>query len=321
MLLNERRFSDALAQADVALDFEPTAIDAKLLRSQVLIGLGRYADASEELESYLKQKPDDFGAKLLAERCKQVSKENSAELLALADELNRQRIFAVAGEVTNQAGKLVKSRNELLPTYRKRIEAAWPGLGGRLGIRNEGFSLHLVGHKEVSDLTPLKGIPVVDLNLGDCPGVRDLTPLVGMPLKELSLANTSVRDLTPLTAMRPTSLSVYGTKVRDLSPLRDMPLKSLNLSNCRELRDLEPIKAMPLTTLHIVESGVRDLIPLNGMALTEIFLTPKNIKSGMQVLRQMKSLRVIGVGLVFEGKAKFSPDQFWKKYDAGEFGK
>ena len=93
------------------------------------------------------------------------------------------------------------------------------------------------------------------------------------------------------------------------------------MNNCRELRGLEPIKAMPLTTLHIVESGVRDLTPLNGMTLTEIFLTPKNIKSGMQVLRQMKSLRVIGNGLVFEDKAKFSPDQFWKKYDAGEFGK
>ena len=37
----------------------------------------------------------------------------------------------------------------------------------------------------------------------------------------------------------------------------------------------------------------------------------------MDVIRRMKSLTIIDVG---EGK-KFQPAEFWKKYDAGEFGK
>jgi hypothetical protein len=37
----------------------------------------------------------------------------------------------------------------------------------------------------------------------------------------------------------------------------------------------------------------------------------------MDVLRQMKSIRLIGVRV----QNPLPPDDFWKKYDAGEFGK
>ena len=47
--------------------------------------------------------------------------------------------------------------------------------------------------------------------------------------------------------------------------------------------------------------------------------TPKDITKGLNVIREMKSLEVIGIG--HEDKDKFPADEFWKKYDAGEFGK
>ena len=60
-----------------------------------------------------------------------------------------------------------------------------------------------------------------------------------------------------------------------------------------------------------------ELTPLDGMKLTEIHFNPKNISKGIDLIRQMKSLEMIGVTL----QEVFLPDEFWKKYDAGEFGK
>jgi hypothetical protein len=53
------------------------------------------------------------------------------------------------------------------------------------------------------------------------------------------------------------------------------------------------------------------------MDLTTILFTPKNITKGLDVIRQMKSLKTIGPTV----EKQFPPAEFWKKYDAGEFGK
>ena len=60
------------------------------------------------------------------------------------------------------------------------------------------------------------------------------------------------------------------------------------------------------------------MTPLQGMNLSQIYLTPKNITKGMDILRQMKSLKTIGVGWGGD-KDTFPPEQFWKRYEAGEF--
>ncbi len=76
---------------------------------------------------------------------------------------------------------------------------------------------------------------------------------------------------------------------------------------------------MPLTFLYCYYTRVSDLSPLQGMNLTEVWLTPKNITKGIDVIRQMKSLKTIGISAY--RKDQFPADEFWKKYDAGEFGK
>jgi hypothetical protein len=76
---------------------------------------------------------------------------------------------------------------------------------------------------------------------------------------------------------------------------------------------------MPLATVHCEHTLVADLSPLKGMNLTEVAITPKNITKGMDVIRQMKSLKTIVSGT--REKEYFQPDEFWKRYDAGEFGK
>lgn len=83
------------------------------------------------------------------------------------------------------------------------------------------------------------------------------------------------------------------------------------------MRDLTPLKGLPLTTLELRNCDqAKDVTPLADLPLTDVGLSPKTISRGMDVLRRMKSLKTIRVG-----NAAFAPDEFWKRYDAGEFKK
>jgi len=188
---------------------------------------------------------------------------------------------------------------------------------------------------QVEDLAPLRGMPLTQLYCGATP-VSDLAPLEGMRLTHLNCGQTQVSDLTPLQGMPLTFLHCYRTLVTDLSPLRGMPLTELWLCECPQLGDLSALKGMPLTGLSVYSTGVRDLgplkgmplrmlwsdstrvtdlTPLAGMALQKLTFTPKLIKKGIEVVRGMKSIRQIGTHY----NRLMAPEEFWKKYDAGEF--
>ena len=167
---------------------------------------------------------------------------------------------------------------------------------------------------QVYDLEPLRGMPLASLNLYVCPHVSDLEPLRGMPLTRLLLGPSQVGDLTPLKGMPLTYLNLYDSPIADLEPLRGMPLAGLVIGSTR-VRDLGLLRGMRLTALHIGETQVADLTPLCDMPLEELFLSPKSVKTGLEALRDLKSLKFIGTG---PGKARPAAE-FWKRYDHGEF--
>lgn len=199
-------------------------------------------------------------------------------------------------------------------------------------------SLNLYGTK-VNDLSPLRGMKLTYLRVDSSP-IRDLTPLAGMNLTSLDLSGTAVTDLSGIETLPLTELSAFGTGVHDLTPLRELSLRKLGLSNCGALKDLSPLRGMKLavldlnrctqiedlsplrkmtlTELYLQRTKVRDLTPLEGMQLAKISFSVQTITNGMEVLRAMKSLTTIGVA-VGGTTASFSPEVFWKKYDAGEF--
>ena len=88
--------------------------------------------------------------------------------------------------------------------------------------------------------------------------VSDLTPLRGMPLKTLRLAGTKVSDLTPLHGMPMESLQLSGTPVSDLGPLRGVPLRTLNMTDCPGLTNMEPIAATMTTRSVILPPNAKD---------------------------------------------------------------
>ena len=174
----------------------------------------------------------------------------------------------------------------------------------------------------VTDLSPIRAL--AGLRKLDCRGnegkgkLADLAPLKGMKLTVLNCSSTKVADLAPLKGMPLTSLSCSSTPLSDLSPLKGMLLTKLDCSNTK-VADLSPLQQLSLTELRCQDTQVADLSPLQGMNLTEVTLKPRSIKSGMNLVRQMKSLKTIGIG--HEAKDRFSPEDFWKKYDSGEFSK
>jgi serine/threonine protein kinase/Leucine-rich repeat (LRR) protein len=154
----------------------------------------------------------------------------------------------------------------------------------------------------VTDISPVRALMGLKRlgcngNVGFRGKFSDLSPLRGRPLVYLSFSGTQVSDLSPLEGMRLTGLYCHNTKISDLSPLNEMPLRILRCYG----------------------TPVSDLSPLQGMNLTDVYVTPENITKGMDVIRQMNSLKTIAIG--GGDKDRFPPDEFWKKYDAGEFGK
>lgn len=174
--------------------------------------------------------------------------------------------------------------------------------------------LNFIG-TQVTDLSALRGMPLEHLWFA-ATDVSDLSPLKGMPLKHLLIWGTKVADLSPLTGMPLTELNIASTLVADLSPLKGMPLDHV-VFNHTPIVDLSPLRGAPLEYLTIDRCGVSDLSPLDGMKLNTILFTPRNITKGINSIRRMKSLKTIGN----HESEPFPAEEFWKKYDAGEFGK
>ncbi len=193
-----------------------------------------------------------------------------------------------------------------------------PGKGKLVDLSPlEGMKLRIVlcAFTQVSDLSPLRKMKLTRLGLSNTQ-VSSLSPLEGMPLTHLDCGYTQVSDLSPLQGMPLTFLNCSSGKVSDLSPIRGMKLTTLFCGNT-PISDLSPVEGMPLATLSCFNTQVSDLSPLQGMNVNQIFFTPKNITKGLDVVRQMKSLKAVGT---ISGTT-FPPDEFWKKYDVGDFGK
>ncbi len=98
-----------------------------------------------------------------------------------------------------------------------------------------------VSETAVSDLAPLRGMPLRELRAADtC--VRDFTVLGNLPLARLDLGGTALVDLAPLRGLKLASLNVERTDVRDLTPVGDMPLEEFRYSGRRGFAGLEAMR-------------------------------------------------------------------------------
>ncbi len=120
----------------------------------------------------------------------------------------------------------------------------------------------------IRDLSPLSGMKLESLYLLDA--VTDLRPLRGMPLVELRLNARSIKDLSPLQGMQLTLLVCYGFQGTELAALQGMPLKTLDIAGPNEM-DLTPLADSPLTTL-VCSAGAKNLRLLSKTPLETLVL-------------------------------------------------
>ena len=203
---------------------------------------------------------------------------------------------------------------EKLHAALKAVNPEYAGKGDFRTRDGKVVKVMLYGPK-ISDITPLKDLPLRTLNLPSTM-VTDISVLKGMPLKFLYLKGSSVTDLSALKGMPLVSLGLQDTKVSDITPLRGLRLAGLYLDGTA-VADIRPLQGMPLTALGISGTKVTALEPLAGMPLEKLLFTPENIKTGMDVIRDMQSLQVLANNDEEWRKHQTAAD-FWKKHDGVE---
>lgn len=190
----------------------------------------------------------------------------------------------------------------------------------RLGLVDTRLSD--VGLKRLEGISTLENLHLDENPITDA-GLDHLQKLT--KLKELGLGQTKITDaglerlktFKELQALHLQRLRITDAGLKHLKALTR--LQKLDLTGCNQVRDLKPLRGHSLTWLNLFDCRqIHDLAPLAGMKLSEIYLTPKNFtKDGLEVLRQCKTLKTIVIG--YKGSDRLAAQDFWKKFDAGEF--
>jgi serine/threonine protein kinase len=155
----------------------------------------------------------------------------------------------------------------------------------RYSLKKNHFSLTLENNEGLSDIGPLRVVPISSLNLNNT-GVSDLSALKELPLKWLSLTGTKVRDLSPMKYVGLNYLDISNTRVADIKPLLGMKLKTLNIDGI-PATDLEFLKDLSLESLTIDGSQMRFIYVIVEMNLRHLSI--KNVAKGdIQLLTRMK---------------------------------
>src|SRR5262249_25399653 len=160
----------------------------------------------------------------------------------------------------------------------------------------------------------LSNTQVSDAGMVYFKGCKDLTYL---GLGYTSVGDAGLMHFKDCKAL--TGLFLFGTKLNDagLAHLKDCKALTRLILAETKVSDagLARFKGVPLKQLWIQNTSITDLTPLQGMPLEEIRLTPKNITKGLDILRDMKSLKTIGI----EHNQFWPAAEFWQRYDKGEF--
>jgi hypothetical protein len=191
---------------------------------------------------------------------------------------------------------------------------------------------------DLTDLSPLQGLPLTELYLEDNARLADITALRGMPLQKLYLSRTRVENLGPLRGAPLEDMNLLGARVKDLTPLAECPIKMLWLTGC-PVEDISPLRRVPLVSLtlqdtrvsdlspleghslqrlHIGGTEVTDLTPLGSSQLTRLIFTPAKITTGLDAVRKIATLQELGTRFDDAADDKMPPASFWELYDKGE---
>ena len=230
-----------------------------------------------------------------------------AKLKELAVKQGMFPLEDIAENVIKSGKAKVDDIRKMLPEFRSGAPASDPASALHAALTKANPKYNGKGKLEV------RGGKVTKAVMESC-GLTDLSPFRGLPLRQFQCWKNQVTDLSPLAGMQLTDLVVAENRVRDISVVKGMPLNMLGFAG-NQVADLSPVRGSKLKQIYMDGNNITDVTPLEGMQLEAIVFDVNKITKGMDVLRNMNSIKRIGTGF----NRQLSPAEFWKKYDAGEF--
>jgi tetratricopeptide (TPR) repeat protein len=259
-----RKLEDALPLVEAAQGFAPTDPVAWLTAGQLLAALGRRPEATQALDKALELRQDPITAEL-----REICATPPADAdMRIADILVRMGAGSLAAGLNLAAEQRVE-------VIRKQLVKAWPKLPARsLKAQQDGALILTLRRYDllVDNLEPLRGLPMVGLDIANQDRLRDLSPLATLPLVQLDATGVPVSDFTPILALRLRELSIANTSFGSLTALRGMPLESLTMS-IPGIASLAPLTSMPLRELRLQScDALKDIAALGLKAVERLSL-------------------------------------------------
>jgi Leucine-rich repeat (LRR) protein/AraC-like DNA-binding protein len=207
------------------------------------------------------------------------------DLLSLATHHLQSYHFSAAIEMFQ---KVIDSSKEL-----KRRELAKRGLEDAIS-KFQISRLSLSFEKLLLQVWPnarIQGTPEgLIINIKFC-GISDLSPLRGLPVTQLDCDDNNITSLEPLRGLKLTKLWCQRNQITDLSPIENMPLELLYASE-NQISSLECLKGMPLQRFACRNNKIRDLSPLAEMPLIFLDCSSNEIERLSFVSTSLQKLRI-----------------------------
>ena len=266
----------ALENATAATKLAPNFPEYHVFRAHILFAIPDLRAAADEYRTVLRLRDDPEAREHLA-LCNTLLRSEPDPAKLSAGALNSIYSLTVKYGRTSHAVYLLRElhgeRKQLLDAWAKVLvtHGIIPFRGDYLTLLDDGtFKLGVLD--QVSDLTPLRGMPLSDLIIS-ATKVVDLRPLAGMTsLRGLNLQGTKVADLTPLKGLPLKTLNAMNTEISSLEPLAGMPLRKLSLYLSRRVKDLTPLRGMKLEELDTRDTSIENIEVLRGMPLRKLSL-------------------------------------------------
>ncbi len=197
---------------------------------------------------------------------------------------------------------------------------------GQIALQNDGREVAITGIARPVGLSALKSLSPqpVAVGIGGAEVIEqpDWAVLGMLPLESLDLSECPI-DSFPAWVRgfsRLQSLSLKSTRVADITPVRNMPvLTTLDISGSA-VADLNPLAAC--RKLHSLDIGTLAVQSVRGLAflpLVRLTFNPEMVsdRESLKVLRSLRTLRVL--------RKPGDPDdqttaEFWRRFDAGDYG-
>lgn len=299
-LVAAQKFPEALERIEVALRLQPRRPDYLVHKGNILLALLRLSEARDAYAEGLRLDGSLTAARERRAVCEALlltrptqSGWTTAQLTELYQTCLQHGLSAEAYAVSRHLDAADARFIEWLQSrltaagITNRLQRVWhrpSGLRARqAGLTNRaqpGASKYLalsLAESDIADLSPLRGLPLQELDLGVCRKVDDLAPLQGMQLVRLIFSFGDVEDLSPLSRMPLEHLYFNFNKVKDLGPLKAIhTLRSLNFHNV-DVTDLGPLRELPLEELNFAAVRVTSLEPLQGMPLRSLTFQYVNV--------------------------------------------